>query len=106
MTPIVPDALDLGVGAALIVIEALLSLFLGLGIHRPMLVAAVRMVVQLLLVGVALRFIFALASPWLTLLAVVVMASVAAREVAVRPRARLRRFGNYRVSAVAVMSVT
>ena len=106
MTPIVPDALDLGVGAALIVAEAVLSLLLGLGIHRQMLVAAVRMVVQLLLVGVALRFIFALGSPWLTLLAVVVMASVAAREVAARPSARLRRFGNYGISAITVMAVT
>ena len=106
MNPIIPGPLDLGLGALLIVAEAGLSLWLGLAIHRQVLVAAVRMVVQLLLVGVALRFIFALASPWLTLLAVVVMALVAAREIAARPRARLRRFGNYGISAITVMSVT
>ncbi len=106
MTPIVLGPGDLAIASSLIVLEAALSFALGLGIHRQLLVATGRMIVQLLLVGYALRVIFALGSPWLTLGAVVLMALVAAREIAARPRARLRRYGNQSLGAVTVLSVT
>jgi putative ABC transport system permease protein len=106
LTPITLGPLDLALAACLVVIEALLSLVLGLGIHRQVTIAAARMVVQLLLVGYALRFVFALGSPAVTLLAVALMALIAAREVAVRPEQRLRRAGNYVISVLAVVSVT
>ena len=106
MTPIALGPLDIALAALLIVVDAALSLLLGLGIHRQVTVAAARMVVQLLLVGYALRLVFALASPALTLLAVALMALVAAREVAVRPERRLARAGNYLISLAAVTAVT
>lgn len=106
MTPIVLGPFDIAVAALLIVLDAALSLLFGLGIHRQVAVAAVRMVVQLLLVGYALRLVFALASPGLTLIAVVLMALVAAREVAVRPERRLVRAGNYAISLTAVVAST
>ena len=90
--------MDLALTASLIVAEAALSLLLGLGIHKQVTIAAARMVVQLLLVGYALRLIFALTSPALTLLAVALMAIVAVREIAVRPEQRLARAGNYTIS--------
>jgi len=51
MTPIDLSAWDLIVASLLIVVEAGLSLWLGLGLHRAILIAAARMVIQLLLVG-------------------------------------------------------
>ena len=106
MTPVTLGPLDIALAASLIVIEAALSLLLGLGIHKQVGIASARMVVQLLLVGYALRLVFALASPLLTLLAVTFMALVAAREVAVRPEYRLARAGNYVISLAAVAAVT
>ena len=106
MTPIVLGPLDLGVAALLVVVEAVLSLLLGLGIHRQMTIASVRMVAQLLLVGYALRILFSVASPALTLLALTVMALIAAREIAARPERRLRQGGNYVISVLAVVAVT
>ena len=53
---------DLLAAALLIVLDAALSLALRLGLHRQILVAAVRMVVQLTIVGLVLRQVFATAS--------------------------------------------
>ena len=54
---------DLAVASLLIVIDAALSIIFGLRIHRSLLVAAIRMTVQLALVGLVLTFLFAVASP-------------------------------------------
>jgi putative ABC transport system permease protein len=58
--------------------------------QRVMLWSAVRMVVQLLLVGLVLRWVFALASPAATLAVALLMIVAAAREVAMRPAHGLR----------------
>jgi putative ABC transport system permease protein len=63
-------------------------------------------VVQLLLVGVVLRAVFALSNPAITLLIVVLMVLAAAREVASRPQHRLPRWGNLVVGAMAVATAT
>lgn len=105
MSAIALSPLDLALAALLLVAEAGLSLLLGLGLHRQVAVAATRMVVQLLLVGYALRLVFALGSPAVILGVVALMALVAAREVAARPQARLRRRGNL-VLGVAVVGVS
>lgn len=55
--------LQLGLAALLIVINVALSAWLRLGLTRSLLVASVRMVVQLLLVGLVLGYIFALDHP-------------------------------------------
>ena len=60
-------AFDLALAAFLLVINGGLSLWLGLGITRSLVIAAVRMTVQLLLVGLVLKALFAQQSPWLTL---------------------------------------
>lgn len=96
------SALDLAIAASLIVFDAILSLAFGLRLHRQLLVAALRMVVQLLLVGLLLRWLFASASAALTLAAIGLMMAATVREVAVRPRQRLRRWGNARIAAVVV----
>lgn len=100
------SAPDLAVAASLVAVEAGLSLLLGFGLHRQVLVAAARMVVQLLLVGYALRLVFALGSPALVLLSVALMTLVAAREVAARPERRLRHRGNLAIGLAAVTAAT
>ena len=68
---------DLAFAAVLLVVNAGFSIRLGLGLERQMLIAAARMTVQLLLIGVVLKFLFALALLWVTVLAMLVMAAVA-----------------------------
>ena len=64
MTPPAISALDLALSATLLLLNAGLSLLLGLGLARSLLIAALRTVVQLLLVGMVLKTVFALKSPW------------------------------------------
>ena len=102
MNPILLTPVDLAIASVLIVLDGVLSLVLRLGLHRQLAWAALRMVVQLVLIGFVLRLVFAIASPPATLAVVLVMVAIAGREVAARPEQRLDRFGNYAVGATAV----
>lgn len=95
-------AVDVALASVLVLASAVASLFLRLDLHRQVLWAATRMVVQLLLVGLLLRVVFRAASPGVTLVIVLLMIAAAAREVAVRPTRRLQSAGNYRISAAVV----
>lgn len=95
-------ALDLAIAASLIVLDAGMSIAFRLRLHRQLLIATVRMVIQLLLVGLVLRVVFASGSAAMTLAIVLLMIGAAAREVAVRPKQRLLRWGNYRIAALVV----
>jgi UDP-glucose/iron transport system permease protein len=106
MTPILLTWRDLAVAALLLLVDGGLSLWLGLGLHRPLAIAAVRMVIQLIVVGLVLRAVFALASPVATLGVVLVMTAIAAREVAARPEQRLVGLGNLAIGASAVAFAT
>ena len=68
---------QLGFAAGLIVVNLALSTTLRLGITRGLLVASVRMVVQLLLVGLVLDYVFALARPLPVVAIALVMAGFA-----------------------------
>jgi len=102
MTPIHLEATDVAIAAAMVLLNAAVSLALRLHLHWRLLWAALRMVVQLLLVGWILRMVFQSASPTATLLIAAVMLAAAAREVAVRPTRRLKSGGNYRIGMAAV----
>lgn len=91
MTPILLHTTDLALASLLIVAGAALSMAMSLNLHRTLLWAAVRMVVQLLLVGLILRAVFALSSPWITLLVVMAMIAAAAREAGSRQERRFDR---------------
>lgn len=106
MTAILLTPTDLAIAASLIVADGVLSLLLGLRLHRALVVATIRLVVQLLLVGYVLRAVFALASPAVTLLVIIIMAAVAAREVGARPEQRLGRFGTYWIGGAVVAGAT
>jgi len=84
MTFIALDYRDLAFAALLIGINAALSVGFRLGLERRLLIAAARMTVQLLLVGLVLKALFAAASPWLTAAIAAVMIGFAAYEVRAR----------------------
>lgn len=95
-------ASDLGIASVLVLLQAVASILLRLNLHWQVLWSALRMVVQLLLVGLVLRWVFGATSPIGTLIVVVLMIAAAAREVATRPAQRLAAGGNYRIGAVIV----
>lgn len=98
------DYMDLGLAATLLVLNAGLSLVLQLGLERRLLIAALRMVVQLFLVGLVLKTLFALVSPWLTLLALLAMGLFAGREIMARQDRRLRGWWGYGLGTLTMMT--
>jgi putative ABC transport system permease protein len=93
---------DLAIAALLIVFDAALSLWLQLGLHKRIAIAAARMVLQLVAIGFVLRFVFTLNNPAATLAVIMVMLLVAGREVATRPAKRLKGGANYVIGATSV----
>jgi len=74
-----------------------LSLVLRLKLERQLAIATVRMVVQLVLVGYVLTFLFAVVSPSWTALAAFIMVIFASREIVLRHD----DFTVYETSAIA-----
>ena len=83
---------DLAAASLLIVLNAGLSVALNLGLARSLLVAGVRVVVQLLLIGLVLKTVFALDSPWLVGAVVALMFGTASYEIWSRQQ---RRFAGW-----------
>lgn len=81
---------DIALASVFLLLNGALSLWLRLGITRSLAFAMVRMVVQLLLVGLILKKLFEIQSPWLTLLVALFMASFAAREIWARQERRVK----------------
>ena len=90
MNVITLTPLDLILAGGLVVLLAILSILMQLGVARRLLVAALRTTVQLMLIGLVLNTLFAnVQLVWVSLLAMV-MLLVAGREVMARQH---RRFG-------------
>jgi putative ABC transport system permease protein len=84
------SAIDLALGATLVLLLALVSLHLKANITGQLLIAATRTALQLTLIGLVLKAIFENASlVWVTLLAIL-MLLIAGREVMVRQERRFR----------------
>ncbi len=95
MSYIALDGLDLALAALLVVLNGGLSLALQLGLTRQLTIATLRMIVQLLLVGLVLEVLFSLVSPLWTGLAALVMLLFAGREIMARQERRLTGFWAY-----------
>lgn len=106
MTVLPLDVLDLAIAALLVVIDGALSLAMRLGMERRLIVAAVRMIVQLTLMALVLQALFAVADPWLTALAAAVMIAFAGREVAARQDRRLTGWWAYGVGTGSIFVAT
>ena len=94
---------DLAVGSILLVLAGGLSILLKLGIARSMAIAAVRMVVQLSLVGLVLKTLFETVSPWLTAAVAIVMLGFAGREVVARQTRKFSGFWTYGIGGSAML---
>ena len=90
MELIVLSPFDLGLAASLVLLLALLSWRLHLGVEKRVLVAALRSAIQLSLIGLVLNFLFAQTSFALTGLWAWVMLGVAGWEVVARQKHRYR----------------
>lgn len=93
---------DLALAAALILVNGGLSLWLKLGLERRLMVATVRSVVQLLLLGLVLMPIFEAHNLWFVLALCAVMLVLASRAAVARTSYRYR--GVLTSSFVAVVA--
>lgn len=89
------EPFDLVLGSVLIFMNATLSLVLRLRLERQLLIATGRMIVQLTLVGLVLKTLFALVSPLWTGLAALAMILFAGREILARQERRLSGLWSY-----------
>ncbi|MES9856205.1 MAG: iron export ABC transporter permease subunit FetB [Sedimenticola sp.] len=81
-------ALDLAIAALLVVALAAISWRLHLGVEKRLLIAALRSVVQLLLLGLVLKTLFTQANPYLVAALALFMLTVAGYEVMARQQRR------------------
>ena len=99
---------DLALAAALILINAGASLALRLGLEKRLLVASLRTLVQLSLLGLVLQWVFRQPGPWAVVGMMLVMVLLAGWEAVRRTTYRVR--GGYLVSMsvmfIASMTVT
>ena len=93
---------DLAIAAALVLLLALLSWLLRLGVGRRLLIAAARSTVQLMLLGVILKTLFAQTSLLLLGLMALVMLGVAGYEVMARQQRRFRGIWGYGLGTVSM----
>jgi putative ABC transport system permease protein len=98
--------LDLALASVLVAADAGVSIAFKLNLHRQLLWAATRMVIQLIAVGFILRFIFGLNHPAATLGIVLAMSAIAAREVAARPARGFKGWAGLAISGATVALAT
>ena len=98
------DYSDLAIAAVLVLLNGALSVALRLGLERALLVATLRMCVQLALMGVVLTALFRAVSPLWTALAAVVMVAVAGHEIMARQERRLAGLWAYGLGTTCMLA--
>ncbi len=98
------DIFDLAAAALLILINGAISVLFSLGIARSLLIAGVRMCVQLSAVGFVLRYVFSQSTFWLIGLIAILMALIAGREIMSRQKFRFAGFWGYGIGATALFA--
>lgn len=98
---------DLAIASLLLVANGLLSIALGLGLTQRLAIAAARMIIQLLLIGAALTWLFAQQSALWTGLAAFIMLGFAGYEIAARQDYALKGWWAYGlgVSSITIASL-
>jgi putative ABC transport system permease protein len=94
---------DLVAASVLVFINAGLSVIFRLGMHRSLLIAATRMVVQLTLVGLVLTTLFSMVSPLWTGLTALGMVLFAGHEAAQRQERGLSGWWSYGLGTGSMM---
>ncbi len=99
------STLDLVIASSLILINAAISLAFALKLERTLLINTVRMVVQLSLIGLVLKWIFLQTSPLWTLGLALVMIAVAGYEVSSRQQRRFKGYRAYGLGSATLLFV-
>ena len=94
---------ELAAASVFVIIDAGLSVIFKLNLHRSLLVATIRMVVQLALVGLVLTTLFSLVSPLWTGIAALAMVLFAGHEAAQRQDRRLSGWWSYGLGTGCMM---
>lgn len=94
---------DLALAALLVLINGALSLFFRLGLERQYLVASLRMVIQLLLIGLVLTWLFETVSGLWTGMAALAMVLFAGREIMARQERTMVGFWRYGLGTACMM---
>lgn len=97
---------DLALTSVLLLLAGGLSFALRLGLERPLAIAALRTVVQLTLIGLVLKLLFALVSPLWTGLAAAFMIAMAGREAMARQHLRLSGAWSYSIATTALFTAS
>jgi putative ABC transport system permease protein len=95
MSYVVLSPVDLALAALLLLVNAGVSIAFRLGLERTLLMSLVRMVAQLLIAGIVLKFVFEQGEPWLTALAALVMVLAAGWEARARQHRKLSGWSAY-----------
>ncbi|HUF56624.1 MAG TPA: iron export ABC transporter permease subunit FetB [Thermohalobaculum sp.] len=98
------SAFDVALAAVFLVLNGALSIRFQLGLERRLAISAARMVVQLLLIGLLLKTVFAISSPWLTALVAAAMVGFAGYEVRARQSRRLAGPWGFGIGTGAMMT--
>ena len=104
MNVITLDYADIALASLLVLVHAGLSLILQLGLGRQILIAAGRMVIQLTLLGLVLKGLFALTSPLWTGLVALAMILFAGREAMARQARRFAGWWSYGIGTTAMLA--
>jgi len=94
---------ELAAASVFVLINAGLSVTFGLKVHLSLFVAAIRMVVQLTLVGLVLTTLFSVVSPLWTGIAALAMVLFAGHEAALRQERRLSGWWSYGLGTGCMM---
>ncbi|MEG3620223.1 iron export ABC transporter permease subunit FetB [Magnetovibrio sp. PR-2] len=94
---------DLAIASLLLLLAGGLSVALNLGLEKTLGIAALRTTVQLALIGLVLKMLFEMVSPWWTGLAALVMLLLAGREVTARQTLKLRDGWSYSIATSSLI---
>ena len=103
MTFIALSYVDLVTASILLLFSGLLSIYLRLGLERQIGIAALRMVVQLMLIGLVLKLLFQMVSPLWTSVAALTMIALAGREAAARQKRKFTGWWTYGLGTSSLM---
>lgn len=103
MTTVSLSYFDLALASIFLCVHAALSLVLRLGLTRQIVVSALRMIVQLAVLGLVLEALFRVASPLWTGIAALVMVLFAGWEIRARQKRRLTGLWSYGLGASTML---
>lgn len=97
------SAFDLSLAAMLVLMLAFTSFRIGLGLEKRLLISGIRMTIQLLLIGIVLKYLFANANFFLVVFMSFCMLTIAGYEVWARQKRKLRGRTGYLISTGSML---